>query len=225
MGCNPSPTMRANYGGLVTPDGKEWTGEVRLLRGRLDRPALWKTPKLVFVNPLGDLFHGCVPYLWMQEIHDVMCAYNRHTYVVLSKRWDRMIHAFPATPNLVVGVSVHDQASFDEAWPYLRETPAAGRVVSYEPALGPLVLPADALTGARRLRWVICGGESGNLARRMGSDWPCELLIQCHDAGIPFFFKQWGEWGPMSLDRIGKKKAGRVLGGRTWDERPEMGGM
>ena len=227
MGCNPNPTMRANYGGLVTPDGKNWTGVVRLLTDRLDRPALWKSPKLVFVNPMADLFHEEIPPSWLVEISDVMEVWDRHIYVILTKRWERMESMCSnIPPNMLLGVSVHDQASFNAAWPYLRETPAegGGRVVSYEPALGPLVLPEDALTGARRLAWVICGGESGKLARRMDPEWARDLLDQCVDAGIPFFFKQWGEWGTAALERVGKKAAGRVLDGRTWDERPKLVG-
>ena len=224
MGCNPNPTMRENYGGLVTPDGKDWTGILRWLTGRLDLPERWKAPKLVFVNPMTDLFHEHIRLHWLLDMFEVMAMCGRHTYIVLTKRWERM--ALPEwPPNLLLGVSVHDQASFDEAWPYLRETEGAGRVVSYEPALGPLVLPPDALTGARRLRWVICGGESGKLARRMEPGWPRAVRDQCAAAGVPFFFKQWGEWGAESSVRVGTKAAGRVLDGRTWDERPSLGGM
>jgi protein gp37 len=214
--------MRANYGGLVMPDGKDWTGEVRLLKHRLDRPGQWNTPKLVFVNPLADLFHNRVRIAWVEEIFDVMRTYHQHTYIVLTKRWQWMQHICPSPPlpNLLLGVSVHDRQSFDQAWPYLRETPAAGRVVSHEPALGPLGLPADAVAGDRRLAWVICGGESGKRARRMDQDWARRLRDQCAAAEIPFFFKQWGEWGPDSSVRVGKKKAGRLLDGRTWDARP-----
>jgi len=165
---------------------------------RLDRPAMWKTPKLVFVNPLADLFHHRVRIAWVEEIFDAMRTYHQHTYIVLTKRWEWMKHICPSPPlpNLLLGVSVHNRASFDLAWPYLRETPAAGRVLSYEPALGALALPGDAVAGDRRLAWAICGGESGKRARPMHPDWARSVRDQCQAAQVPFFLKGWGEFAP-----------------------------
>lgn len=209
-------------------------------------------------------------------------------------------------PNVWLGVSIEDQATADARIPHLLATPAAVRFVSAEPTLGPLDLTAitaergslrpyranvDALRGAcqshdhrsddwfrlaSHLDWIIVGGESGPHARPMHPDWARSLRDQCQAAGVAFFFKQWGEWGPVTIDqdpddgtigpaypvrdctsewsahhgekeclfwqgldlvhwphietfpahgarRIGKKRAGRLLDGREWNEMPEAG--
>lgn len=72
---------------------------------------------------------------------------------------------------------------------------------------------------APRVHWVIVGGESGPKARAMHPEWARSLRDQCERAGVAFFFKQWGEWG-QTMDRLGKKTAGRMLDGRTWDQVP-----
>ena len=193
--------------------------------------------------------------------------------------------------NVWLGVSVEDQSTADARIPLLLQTPAAVRFVSYEPALGPVdfsewLLPEEThpshgiLTGDPQLDWIIMGGESGPGARPMHPDWVRSVRDQCQAAGVPFFFKQWGEWAPGSvvdnprfsggraytvpgqgtsaaiiatpppgafqsrgirpmvpgdethggvrmLDRdtvvshVGKRAAGRLLDGRTWDEFPE----
>jgi protein gp37 len=167
-------------------------------------------------------------------------------------------------PNVWLGVTAENQAMADERIPILLQIPAAVRFVSVEPMLGPVDLAhlqpddppveIDALAGTHgvlrphggenhRLDWVICGGESGPRARPMHPDWARSLRDQCIGAGVPFFFKQWGEWGPIEcapdnlapiyqhkkdgvaqnglVYRIGKKAAGRELDGKTWDQRPE----
>lgn len=160
-------------------------------------------------------------------------------------------------PNVWLGVSVEDQATADERIPLLLETPAAVRFVSYEPALGPVDFTAievgngDAFCPMSHnedgdelchpgIDWLICGGESGPGARPMHPDWARSARDQCQAAGVPFFFKQWGEWAPdAALDaergdrsrsvtvggtwmtRFGKKRAGRLLDGREWSEVPE----
>jgi len=155
-------------------------------------------------------------------------------------------------PNVWLGVSVENQAAADERIPLLLQTPAAVRFVSCEPLLGAVDLTYwldyDPEVGARpALDWVICGGESGPGARPMHPDWARGLRDQCQQAGVPFFFKQWGAWapypndgqfgpvpaqahwfgeqeGPPDMWRVGKKAAGRLLDGRTWDEMPETRG-
>lgn len=143
--------------------------------------------------------------------------------------------------NVWLGVSVEDQKAADERIPILRDVPAAVRFISCEPMLGPIDLinlcdgKIDAFNPG--VQWVICGGESGPGARPMHPDWARSLRNQCANAGVPFFFKQWGEWYPLgdritngtkyrlaksaTLDggkkgytemyRVGKKRAGRVL--------------
>jgi protein gp37 len=139
-------------------------------------------------------------------------------------------------PNVWLGVSVEDQRAADERIPLLLRTPAAVRFLSCEPLLGPVDLgrwlicePCDdgrpVTMGTilhcqnPRLDWVIVGGESGPGARPMHPDWARSLRDQCQAAGVPFFFKQWGEWDFEGY-RIGKKYAGRLLDGREWNEFP-----
>jgi len=149
------------------------------------------------------------------------------------------------TPWIWEGVSVEDQPTADKRIPLLLQTPAAVRFVSYEPALGPVDFRKFLFSGVgsgrlNLLHWVICGGESGPDARPMAPDWARSVRDQCISAGVPFFFKQWGEWAPYRnseankyLDvpvgdgthhrmfKVGKKAAGRLLDGRTWDEFPK----
>jgi protein gp37 len=144
-------------------------------------------------------------------------------------------------PNVWLGTSISDQASADERIPHLLAAPAAVRFLSAEPLLGPVDLTdivmeqpvgnlhINALDEC--LDWIICGGESGAKARPMHPDWARSLRDQCQAAGVAFFFKQWGEYAwcervegdPTTLTayRAGKKAAGRLLDGRTWDEMPE----
>ena len=137
--------------------------------------------------------------------------------------------------NVWLGCSVENQKWADIRIPALRETPAAVRMLSCEPLLGPLSLD---LTG---IGWVIAGGESGPGARPMYPSWARSLRDQCRMAEIPFFFKQFGEYAPrctlalcgelcacngvnashpIEMKRVGKKAAGRDLDGRTWDQYP-----
>lgn len=131
-------------------------------------------------------------------------------------------------PNVQVGFSAETQPYFDARWEHMKKIAAAGWMtwLSYEPALGPLDI-RQALTEG--LSWCVCGGESAAGARPMHPDWARGVRDQCVEAGTPFHFKQWGQWAPGILDigdsaagmrSVGKKKSGRVLDGRTWDEMP-----
>lgn len=137
--------------------------------------------------------------------------------------WPSAGHGWPL-PNVHLGVSVENQEAANARIPLLLETPAAVRWVSAEPLLGPVRLSAIARnTGG--LDWVVVGGESGAAARPMSAAWARSLRDQCVAAGVPFFFKQWGEYAPRpdaddDLVHIGKKAAGREIDGRTWDEMP-----
>lgn len=154
--------------------------------------------------------------------------------------------------NVWLGVSVEGQESADKRIPLLLETPAAVRFVSCEPLLGPIELRQWFPSFDDGLDWVIVGGESGRFARPVHPDWVRNIRNQCNFEHVPFFFKQWGEWEPISVEnvlenkpnrrdgrnyarishpswretymaRVGKKRAGRVLDGRTWDEFPGGG--
>ena len=123
-----------------------------------------------------------------------------------------------------MGITAETQARFDERWAHLRRIPAAKYLVSHEPALGPITYPDDFLSLGSKAG-VITGGETGRHARPMHPDWPRHDRDQCRDAGVKFFFKQWGEWGDDERGgifsvRVGKKIAGRLLDGRTWEEMP-----
>jgi protein gp37 len=149
---------------------------------------------------------------------------------------DRNYQTWPL-PNVWLGVSVEDQRWANIRIPALLDTPAAVRFLSCEPMLGPVDLSGPLSWSPYRLSndidWVITGGESGRGARPMHPDWARSLRDQCVAAGVPFLFKQWGEWAPAAqvagrrvpddadlMQRVGKKRAGRELDGRTWDEYP-----
>ncbi len=138
-------------------------------------------------------------------------------------------------PNVWIGVSIEDQERMYPRLFDLLSVPAAVRFLSCEPLLGPLdfsdgpLSPESTMGPWTNLEvgvdWVIAGGESGPGARSMQPEWVRSLRDDCVEAGVPFFFKQWGEWAPSTSVRgyryrVGKKEAGRELDGRTWDELP-----
>ena len=176
----------------------------------LQLPLTWKSPQTIFVNSMSDLFHKNVPQDFILKVFDVMGRADWHTYQVLTKRSDRLRKLDAElrwVPHIWMGVSVetHDfQFRVDD----LRQTGAAVKFLSLEPLLGPL--PSLDLDG---IDWAIVGGESGPEARRMDPAWVMEIRDQCVSAGVPFFFKQWGG--------VNKKRTGRILQGRTWDEIPK----
>lgn len=175
----------------------------------LQRPLAWRRPQVVFVNSMSDLFHKDVPLSYVQRVFDVMRRAPQHTFQVLTKRAERLEELAPeiAWPcNVWMGVSV-EREDYAFRIAHLRRTPAAVRFLSLEPLLGPL--PRLDLSG---IDWVIVGGESGPGARPMEERWAMEILRRCRAAGVPFFFKQWGG--------VNKKAAGRLLGGRAFDEMP-----
>jgi protein gp37 len=177
----------------------------------LTAPLRWRSPRVVFVNSMSDLFHARVPTAFVARVFEVMAATPQHTYQVLTKRATRLRRLAPDLPwpaNVWIGVSVedHDAAGrVDE----LRQVPAAVRFLSCEPLLGPL--DGLDLTG---IGWVIAGGESGPGARPVDPSWVTQLRDGCLAGRTPFFFKQWGGRSP--------KAGGRLLDGRTWDEMPAL---
>lgn len=177
----------------------------------LERPLSWKKPQRIFVNSMSDMFHRDVPTWFIQKMFEVMRRASWHQFQVLTKRSRRLRDLSPAIDwpdNLWMGVSV-EQQDFVFRINHLRETGAAVKFVSFEPLLGPLP-PID----LRGIDWVIVGGESGPGARAMEEGWVLDIKAHCQKASVPFFFKQWGG--------LNKKKAGRVLEGRTWDELPAI---
>lgn len=174
-------------------------------------PYTWRKPQLVFVNSMSDLFHKDVPLEYVKSVFKVMNDTPQHTYQVLTKRGD-VLESYARhlvfTPNIWIGVSVEDNRVIDRI-PYLQRVDAHTRFLSLEPLLGSL--PSLNLEG---IHWVIVGGESGFKAREMKEEWVEEIRIQCEQAGVPFFFKQWGGKN--------KKAAGRLLNEKTYDEMPAI---
>lgn len=183
--------------------------EVTLHERLLDYPLKIKTPRTIFVNSMSDLFHEAVPDSFIIKVFEVMCNANWHSFQVLTKRAERMSELsgiLPWKDNIWMGVTVENMDCIYRIQ-HLRETNAAVKFLSLEPLIGPL--PDLDLSG---VDWVIVGGESGPGARPMEIDWVREIRTSCLEYNVPFFFKQWGG--------TNKKKAGRILDGRTWDEIP-----
>jgi protein gp37 len=183
--------------------------ELTLQPKMLELPLTWKKPQTIFVNSMSDLFHDDVPVEYIKRVFDVMARAQWHRFQVLTKRAERLAALAPQlswAANVWMGVSV-ENADYLSRIDHLRETPAAVKFLSLEPLLGPL-----SALDLRGIHWVIVGGESGFRARPMNEAWVVEIRQQCRRARVPFFFKQWGG--------VNKKKAGRLLDGRTWDEMP-----
>ena len=257
---------------------------VHLFPERLDQPLRWRKPRRVFVAPLGDLFHEQVPFEFVDRVFASMVSGSwagSHRWVLLTKRPERMLAYITETPigragyiehharhleaergspvptgrrlewpfpHLWVGVSAEDQKRADERTAILRRISAAIHWLSLEPLLGPI--RADFTD----IEWVVVGGETGPGARPMHPQWVRDIRNQCVAAGVPFWFKSWGEWIPsdqagmsarlgrtewVALDgnpvdipgsalnrqvqlviRVGHKRAGRLLDGQTWEEKP-----
>jgi protein gp37 len=184
---------------------------VRTHSSALQIPYTWKKPTIVFVNSMSDLFHPKVPFAFIQEVFTVMNENPQHTFQVLTKRADRLFevhHKLNWTPNIWMGVSVEDERVIDRI-DFLRETNAATKFLSCEPLIGPLPN-----LNLENINWVIVGGESGRKSRPIKEDWVLDIKKQCEDQDVKFFFKQWGG--------VNKKKTGRLLGGRTYDEMPSI---
>jgi protein gp37 len=188
--------------------------DLRLVPTKLTEPFTWRAPKLVFVNSMSDLFQDGVPDDYIEAVCKVMVRANWHTFQVLTKRSGRMKELlngrlrFAAKQQHVWwGVSAEDRKYGLPRIGHLQEAHVAVRFLSIEPLLEDL--GAFDLSG---INWAIVGGESGPGARPMQTEWVVSLRDQCREAGVPFFFKQWGG--------VRKAKNGRLLEGRTYDEYP-----
>jgi protein gp37 len=177
----------------------------------LDLPLRWKSSQVVFVNSMGDLFHQEIPILFIYKVFSVMNRANWHRYQVLTKRSGRLLQLDSElnwAENIWMGVTVESAEQLHRV-DALRKTRAKTKFLSLEPLLGPL--PNLDLRG---IDWVIVGGESGPGARPIQEDWVIEIRNQCLKLNVPFFFKQWGG--------TRKKKSGRLLDGRIWNEMPRV---
>ncbi len=183
--------------------------EVTLQPQMLSLPLTWRRGRKVFVNSMSDLFHEAVPVEYIHRVFTVMNQAPQHTYQILTKRPQRLLALDPGllwADHIWMGVSV-ESAAYQDRINLLRRTRARVKFLSVEPLIG-------RITGMNLggIDWVIVGGESGPGARPMQEGWVTEIRDQCLDAGVKFFFKQWGG--------VRKHQTGRLLGGRTWDEMP-----
>lgn len=192
----------------------EFGFDLRLVPEKLCEPFRWKASRRVFVNSMSDLFHRDVPGEYVLAVAEVMRAACWHTFQVLTKRSDRLrdllcgsLRSSAAQRHIWWGVSVENRKHGVPRIRHLQDAPAAVRFLSIEPLLEDL-----GQLDLRGISWVIVGGESGPGARAMRPDWVRAVRDQCRDAGVPFFFKQWG--GTQ------KAKTGRMLDGRTYDDFP-----
>jgi protein gp37 len=188
--------------------------DLRLVPEKLGEPLKWQTPKMIFVNSMSDLFQDGIPDEYIEAVAKVMVRAKWHTYQVLTKRSARMASllrgrlSFAASASHIWwGVSVEDKKYGLPRLADLQTSPASVRFLSVEPLLEGL-----GHINLRGIHWVIVGGESGFGARPLKREWVTEIRDQCNDAGIPFFFKQWGG--------VQKKRAGRELDGQTYDGFP-----
>lgn len=177
----------------------------------LETPLHWKRPRVIFVNSMSDLFHKDVPLDYIRRCFAVMEQASQHTFQILTKRPERvaeLAHDLPWPSNVWMGTSVENA---DYVWRIheLARVPAQIRFLSVEPLLGPIPnLPLE------EIHWVIVGGESGPGARPMKEEWVIQIRDRCLERDIAFFFKQWGG--------VNKKRTGRDLEGRKWDEMPSV---
>ena len=188
--------------------------DLRLVPEKLAEPLRWRTPKMIFVNSMSDLFHDQVPDEYVVAVARVMTTARWHTYQVLTKRSDRLRQllnsklSFAAQqPHIWWGVSVEDKKYGVPRIEHLQQAQAAIRFLSVEPLLEDL-----GKLNLKGIDWMIVGGESGPGARPMKKDWVLALRNQCKKNRVPFFFKQWGG--------VRKAKTGRRLEGRSYDEFP-----
>lgn len=172
-------------------------------------PMQWRKPQVIFVNSMSDLFHKNVPLSFILSVFETMNKAHWHIFQVLTKRSDRLLEInkyLPWTKNIWMGVSVENQ-DYTFRIDDLRKTNAQTKFLSIEPLLGPIKK-----LNLKKIDWVIVGGESGPKARPMSEEWVVDIKEKCLRQSVPFFFKQWGG--------VQKKKNGRELEGRTWDQMP-----
>lgn len=244
-----------------------------VIESELDKLRKWKKHRYTGVQFMGDLHHPDIDEWINSYVYGELYVNSQHTYLLLTKRPELMQTFFLGRnipPHIHGGLTICTQQEADEKIPIFLQIPFATHVLSIEPMLGPIELRPwtdrgvlennGAYIGPKKSRidWVIAGGESGPEARPMHPDWVRSVRDQCVEAGVPFFFKQWGEWLPgdprawdesekptywryqdnsyggfhrnarhyhrwadgVSSVCVGKKKAGRLLDGRTWEEMP-----
>ncbi len=176
----------------------------------LDLPLHWKRPQMIFVNSMSDLFHKQVPKVFILKTFDTMNKASQHKFQILTKRathLEDLSSSLPWSNNIWMGVTV-ENSDYKERINSLRRTDASIKFLSLEPLLDDV-----GVLNLEGIDWVIVGGESGPKARPIKASWVRNVRKQCKKQNVSFFFKQWGG--------VNKKKNGRTLDGRTWDELPK----
>lgn len=187
----------------------KWNGNVRVDEKALLSPLGWKNGKMIFVNSMSDLFHEAVPIEFIKRSFAVMGMCPQHTFQILTKRSTRLrelSNELDWPSNIWMGVSV-ENADYKYRIDNLKKVGAGTKFLSLEPLIGDV---GKLELGG--IDWAIAGGESGPSSRPVQPDWVRSIRDQCIKEGVAFHFKQWGG--------INKKRAGRILDGRTWDEFP-----
>lgn len=177
----------------------------------IEAPLNWKSPRKVFVNSMSDIFHEDLPDDIIIRIFETMNKASWHTFQVLTKRSERLCKLSSRinwTKNIWMGVTIESRDYIYRA-EHLKRTGAKVKFISAEP----LITSLDGLE-LDGIDWIIVGGESGHHCRPMEKEWVEELRDKAKESKVPFFFKQWGG--------TNKKKNGRLLDGRTYDEYPRV---
>lgn len=206
---------RWHYENVVDAEG--WTGKIKYNTAAMQKPLCWRKPRTVFVCSMSDLFHRDVTFGDVNRIMHMVRQCTQHVFIALTKRAERQRYywseiAYDRFPcNLITGVTCCTQEELDRSVPILLDTPATCRMVSIEPMLGQIHIENEWM---RALDWIILGGESGPGARPMKPEWVRQVRDQSRFFGTPFLFKQWGG--------TNKKKAGRLLDGKEWNQFPEL---
>ena len=183
--------------------------DLTLHENQLESPLKWKKSRMIFVNSMSDLFHEKVPFDFVLKVFETMIKADHHYFQVLTKRSSvlkSVANKLTWPKHIWLGVSVENE-NYQYRIENLKTTPAAVKFLSLEPLLGPI--PNMNLNG---IDWVIVGGESGPKSREIKKEWVLDIKEQCEQYKTPFFFKQWGG--------INKKKSGRLLEGKIWNEMP-----
>lgn len=209
---------RVEWGQMKTDETAPSVGtRVRTSESNWRNPVVWNARargfqatfgrrRRVFCSSLADVFDNQVPQEWQTDLFDLIRATPELDWLLLTKRPENIrktiqhsvgyLAAWPWA-NVWLGTTCEDQAAYDKRWPILRDIPAKVRFISYEPAIGPLLLHAN---DGRHPDWIICGGESGTGYRDMPESWATELRAECGAALVPFFFKQMAGKKPIPPD-------------------------
>lgn len=219
-GCkNCYAETMANRLQAMNVEGYENGFKFNIVLSRLNDPYKRKKPTVYFVNSMSDIFHENMPIEYLDGIFNVIKQTPHHTYQVLTKRADKMFQYLSQREipkNIWLGVTVENKKEGLPRIDKLRQLNATVLFLSVEPLLEDL-----GKINLKNIDWVIVGGESGNRARPMDENWVLNIKKQCEEKDIAFFFKQWGTWGADKVKR-NKKKNGKILSGKIWQQYPEI---